>query len=165
MGACGADGAMGATLDHVFTDIKNDTCVVDLPKPGVTSITPDDKSNPIAVLLDDSSVQKKISFSTYNCDLSKFPNLFGGTYDSTTKKWSAPTAMGLICQSVEITTKDIDGNHTVGTAPKCAVVAGYTGNYNKKGVAEIAVELYVLVPQDASGNDLAPFAMQAVAAS
>ena len=80
-------------------------------------------------------------------------------------KWSYPTSRALILQSVEITTKDIEGFHSVSTAPKCAVLAGYTGKYNKTGVAEVGVEFYILMPQDAAGVDLNPFHTQKVAAS
>ena len=162
MGDCGADGAMGITLDTVFENIVNDTCTVELPKASVTSITPDDKPNPIAILLDDSSVQKKIMFSTYNASPEMMAVLFGGTVAG--NKWSAPTSMALKQQSVELVSKDIDGFHDVMTAPKCAIVAGYTGKHNKKGLSEIAVEMYILTPKDATGTDLSPVQKEKVPA-
>lgn len=161
MGECGADGAMGAVLDTIFEDIVNDTCQVDIPKPTVNSITPDDKANPIVLLLDDTSIQKKISFSTYKADPDSMAALFGGSV--LLEKWSAPTETTLKYQSVELTSKDIDGFHEVVTVPKAAVVSGYTGKYNKKGLAEIAVDFYVITPKTALGEDLSPMQKEKVA--
>jgi hypothetical protein len=155
MGDCGADGAMGAALDTVFEDIVKDTCMIDFPKPGVSFITPDDKPNPIVALIDDSNAVMKISFSTFNCSSALKATLFGG--EVVLGKWSAPTTRVLKNQSVEITSGDTDGKHEVATAPKVIVVPGYSGKYNKTGMAEISVDMYVLVPKDALGADLSPF--------
>jgi hypothetical protein len=163
MGACGDAGAMGAVLDTVFEDIVKDTCTLDFPKASVSTITPDDKANPIVALLDDSGTEKKLMFSTYKADLASMAKLFGGSV--ALEKWSAPTEPQLVYQSVELTSKDIDGFHTVVTIPKAAVLAGYTGKYNKTGMAEIAVEFIVITPQDGAGADLSPVQMEKVAAS
>jgi hypothetical protein len=161
MGACGADGAMGALLDTIFEDFVGDSVSVDFPVPQVKPITPDDKPNPIVLLVDDSVVMKLI-FSTFKCDPDSMATLFGGTV--ALEKWSAPTSRTLILQSVELVSKNLDGFHEVLTAPKCGVVAGYTGKHNKSGVAEIKVEMYILTPKDAAGADLSPVQKEKVAA-
>jgi hypothetical protein len=162
MGACGAAGAMGAALTTVFEDFVGDSVMVDFPMPAVTPITPDDKANPIVLLVDDSVVMK-LSFSTFKCDPASMATLFGGTVVA--NKWSAATTRALVLQSVELTSKDVDGFHEVLTAPKCGVVAAYTGKHNKKGLAEIKVEMYILIPQDAAGVDLSPVQKEKVAAA
>ncbi len=163
MGDCGADGAMGGVLDTVFEDIVKDTCQVDIPKPTVNTIIPDDKANPIVVLLDDSGTVKKISFSTHKVDPDSMAVLFGGSV--ALEKWSAPTERTIKYQSIELTTKDIDGFHEVITVPKAAVIAGYSGKQNKAGIAEILVEFVVITPKDAAGADLSPMQKEKVAAA
>jgi len=161
LGTCGAAGAMGATLVAVGKIVRDSINII-FDSPQKTSVPVEDLDDPLVVLVDP-SVPKKFEFETHDYDAVVMAKFFGGT--AVTGKWSAPTSYTALEQSVEITTKDIDGFHEVITIPRANVVASMNTKIVRNNLAALKIECEVLTPFDAGGIALSAIQFEHVAAS
>lgn len=160
LGACGAAGAMGATLTAVGKLVKDSINLI-FDEPTKTNIAVEEVDDPIVTLVEQGN--RRFEFSTHDYDPDVLAKFFGGAV--VTGKWSAPVSITPLEQSVEITTKDIDGYHFVVTIPRALVTASMSGKIAKNGLGEVKVVCEVLTPFDGTGTALSAIQMESVAAS
>lgn len=164
IGACGANGAMGAVL----TDYKDKLGEGGLNFEGQLPQPIDEKLDGSDVPLVSIAGPRSGHYVTGTLkkftvdDIAVFE---GGTV--TTGVYSAPTTRQTIYKSVKITGKDVGGEYTELNMPKCAVMGMRFGNPNSDaaGIYGLAFGIKEILPVDASGDPLPPHTIESKASA
>jgi hypothetical protein len=139
MGEVGTDGGMGTTLAQIGYTYE-DTCTLTTEDPTDTEFYVEELDDPVAVI----SKQGKttFSFSLANPSADTLKELMGGTVNSSTGAWEAPTKLPTIEKSVKITPTQ----GFVITVPRMKIVAKFNANFSKTNMTLVEVTGTVLTP-------------------
>lgn len=158
MGDPGAAGVMGTSLVQ-YTGVKEGTMTFDLAAPTSNDINIEESDIAYATKL--SGSPKSFTFELLGLNLSKVPKFLGGTFTAgsggTKDKWEAPTAIAEIFQSVEIISKDVDGNSVVYNFVKCKVSGFLSQTNTKTDLIGLQVTFTILQPVNGSGTPTTPY--------
>jgi hypothetical protein len=159
IGACGAAGTMGSSLNAINALIK-ESVVFTIEDPEIARLLVENTDEPDIIAITKAGA-KMVKFSTRDFNVDTLAVFFGGT--ATLEVWAAPVNSNTkIWQSVEITGQYVDGYKTVLSIPRALVYAKMTAPFTnaESGIIEVTCE--VAVPVDGSGVALSPFEIENV---
>lgn len=158
MGDPGAAGVMGAVLTQ-YLGVKEGTMTFDIAAPTTNDINIEESDYAYSQQL--SGSPKSFTFELFGLKLSEIEEFLGGTFTAgslgTKDKWEAPVTIPDINQSVEITSKDGDGQEVVYSFVKCRISGAQTQTNTKTDLIGLQVTCAILQPVDASGDPLTPY--------
>lgn len=152
MGATGADGAMGGSLAAIgkirresvdFTKEESDTFELEI----------EESTHPDFEAIQDGK-PFMFMFNTYDVTPANLSKAFGGT--ALTNTWNAAVLDTLLEQSVEITTKSVEGYHVVIQIPRASVKGALQAPLQRGDAGSIKFTCKALVPEDSGGVLLSP---------
>jgi len=145
------DGIMGIILVE-FNDIKEGSATLMLPQSETTKIFSEtDRKVPYRVIDAGASEGPKLSLELLGVDMSKWPDLLGGTYAS--GKWTAATTSADNYKSLRITTKPTDVLGTVLKIemPYALITSGIDAVLTFNDLTPIKVTAEAMIPVSTSG--------------
>ena len=160
MGDVGAAGTMGTVLTE-YTGVKEGTMTFDIAAPTVNDINIEETDFPYATQL--SGAAKSFTFELLGLTLSVVPDFLGGTFtpgSGSKDEWAAPSAIPSIIQSVEIVSKDSNGNATTYNYVKCRVSGFQSQTNTKTDLIGLQLTFSILQPVDGSGVPTTPYSVE-----
>lgn len=136
----GAEATTFTTLG--YTD--PDSCSVDTDDPEVTDVNAEEVDDPILSI--SKGGKSTLNFNVLNPDGDALEMMMGGTYDTSTHKWSAGSALVQPELSVKITTNTGYVFHY----PRVKFTCKYSGSFGKSEPIKLACSGTILVPLDTS---------------
>ena len=156
-GACGADGAMGASLAEIGA-IVPDSVVFEVLEPELTEIFVEGTDEPDILDIAKGGL-KSVTVSTRDVSVANMESFFGGS-TAVDRVWSAPVRTVKKFQSVELVGKYVDGNRIKITIPRALVTAKLTGSLQDAESGVIDINYKVGTPVNASGVALSPYQIE-----
>jgi len=153
MGACGADGAMGATLSEL--KIADESAIMEIGEAEVKKFFLEGVDAPDIIKILGKNRLKELQFSVPEMSIDSFELFLGGA--TVTGKWSASITDIEIYQSIKITTVVYAGFYYVIDIPRALIIGKLTLPLKKGEIGKFDVKAIIESPEDASNVPLSPY--------
>ncbi len=151
-----ATGLMPSTGFTKIIDIQDDSVTFEVPPLETIDYTVEDVDGTRYVL---GSTQAGAVFTanSVNIDGAVVEELAGGTWDSVTGEYKAPSQANVVSKAIRFTSRPFEGKKFILSIPKASIVFNFSGSFTKGDLVAIGFTGTATVPVNESGVAQSPW--------